>query len=146
MKQSRLASLPNQPSGQFAGHLNILSISDLLQLLNTTKQSGILTIRNNNNESASVSIHSGEILDAKFRKQFGEYAVYEALSLTGGHFEFLQGVPPVPENPVKKPTLNLLLNGCRMLDEIGEPAKDGVSSRTGSKGNALISESTAPLF
>jgi hypothetical protein len=32
-------------------------------------------------------------------------------------FEFVHGNPPLPGDPVKKPTLTLLLDGCRLLDE-----------------------------
>ena len=113
---------PKQPKassgvGHFAGQLNILSITDLIQLLNATRQSGLLSIVDATGETALISFHRGEILQAQYRNLQGEDAVYEVLTSSEGHFEFVQGKPPVPAEPLKIPTLTLLLDGCRIMDE-----------------------------
>ena len=105
--------------GHFAGQLNILSITDLIQLLNSTRQSGALTITHPERDAAVLYLHQGEILQASWRDDTGESAVYEVLGMIEGHFEFTQGNPPIPGNPLQIPTLTLLLDGCRIMDEGG---------------------------
>ena len=108
---------PRAPSGHFTGQLNILSISDLIQLLNSTKQSGLLKVVDDGNQGAVVAFHHGEIVQADYCGVRGEDAVYMLLTQTEGQFEFIQGAPPPPQDPVRKATVTLLLDGCRLLDE-----------------------------
>lgn len=103
--------------GRFAGQLNILSITDLIQLLNSTKQNGTLTLADNLDRPAQIAIHQGEILSATYCGLCGEEAVFLILALKDGQFEFARGNPPIPPAPMKKATLSLLLDGCRILDE-----------------------------
>lgn len=111
--------------GHFAGRLDILSVSDLVQLLNATRQSGILTIVDEDRHSALLSIHRGEILQAQYRDHRGPEAVYALLRRREGQFEFIQGAPAIPARPMQIPTLALLLDGCRMVDEDAGPGGDG---------------------
>lgn len=117
LAESRADPFGTPIAGQFTGQLNILSVSDLVQLLNATRQSGILTILDQDRQSALLSIHAGEVLQAQYRDIRGAEAVFELLGLTEGQFEFIQGCPPVPSRPIQVSTLTLLLDGCRMLDE-----------------------------
>ena len=103
--------------GRFAGQLNILSITDLIQLLNSTRQNGTLTLADNKDRHAQIAIHQGEILSASYCGLTGEDAVFLILTLKDGQFEFARGNPPIPPEPLKKATLSLLLDGCRILDE-----------------------------
>jgi hypothetical protein len=107
----------SESPGRFAGQLNILSITDLIQLLNSTRQNGTLTLEDNMDRTARIAIHQGEILSATYCGLSGEEAVFLILSLKDGHFEFARGNPPIPPAPLKKATLSLLLDGCRILDE-----------------------------
>ncbi len=105
-------------SGHFSGKLEILRITDLIQLLNSTGQNGLLTVRDAHRHVAEISFLNGEICRARYQHWQGESAVHAVLAhATRGEFEFVQGQPPRCDNPIAKPTLTLLLDGCRLLDE-----------------------------
>lgn len=105
-------------AGHFSGKLEILRITDLIQLLNATGQNGMLTVRDAQHHVAELSFQNGEIRRARYQAWQGEKAVHAVLAqATRGEFEFVQGQPPHCENPILKPTLTLLLDGCRLLDE-----------------------------
>lgn len=105
-------------AGHFSGKLEILRITDLIQLLNSTNQNGMLTVRDAQHHVAELSFQNGEIRRARYQSWQGEKAVHAVLArATRGEFEFVQGQPPHCDNPIAKPTLTLLLDGCRLLDE-----------------------------
>jgi hypothetical protein len=117
MMQSHAELSAAPAAGHFAGQLHILNVTDLIQLLNATRQSGILTIVDAERHSAMLAIHRGEILQAQYREFRGAEAVYALLARTDGQFEFIHGAPPIPSRPMQIPTLTLLLEGCRIMDE-----------------------------
>lgn len=109
--------LDKQRIGHFCGQLEILLITDLIQLLNSTHQSGILTIRDTFNHVAEVAFAEGEIRTARYKELEGEEAIYGLLDTEQGDFEFVQGTPPSTGRQIKKQTLSLLFEACQLLDD-----------------------------
>ncbi len=95
----------------------MVPLTDVVQLLNSTRQSGILTIQDIENRRAKLVFSEGEILAATYGGEFAEQAVYKALAIREGSFDFLPGQPPSSLSPIQKKTISLLLEGCRLVDE-----------------------------
>jgi pSer/pThr/pTyr-binding forkhead associated (FHA) protein len=131
-----------------AGSLKTLSIVDLIQLLNTTRQSGLLTISGEGSAPSDLVFVEGEIVQAYFAGLTGEEAVYAALRKNIGNFEFTKTAPRHLQNrlraqpaggnvkeeralpgdhKIQRKTISLLIEACRLLDEAGGP---GDSSAT----------------
>lgn len=106
-----------QPKGQFSGLLHALGVADLIQLLNSTLQSGVLTVADVSGRSGKLILIQGEVVEAEFGDLKSEEAVYTMLALTEGSFEFAQGTPPAPASPITRKTVSLLLEGLRLFDE-----------------------------
>ncbi len=122
-----LVSNASRHSGHLAGSLEIFSVIDVIQLLNATRQNGILRITDSHRRGASLVFADGEIIAATYGKLAGEEAVIAVVPLHEGHFDFMPGPPPKTPIPIPKKTLTLLLEGCRRLDE-ERPAQE--SGRT----------------
>lgn len=106
-----------QPKGHFSGLLHALGVADLIQLLNSTLQSGMLTVKDVGQRAGKLILIQGEVAEAEFGDLKGEEAVYAMLSLTEGDFEFAQGTPTPPKSPISRKTVSLLLEGLRLFDE-----------------------------
>ena len=107
-------------SGHFSGKLEILRMTDLVQLLNSTRQNGVLTIRDPSKHVAEIAFVDGEIQTARYKQLQGEEAVYGLLDNVNGDFEFVQGSPPSGGQTIQKQTLSMLLEGCRLLEGSGD--------------------------
>ena len=107
--------------GHFSGLLSILRITDLIQMLNSTTQSGTLWIRDPDGTNGEISFSHGEILQARYGTHTAETAIYEVLKDHAGEFEFVQGHPPAPPHPIAMSTMSMLLEGVRLLDEQASP-------------------------
>ena len=104
------------PKSHFAGILRALRLTDLIQLLNATMQSGMLTIHDGRNNEGHIRLNQGEIDTSEFMDKKGDEAVFAMLALKEGEFEFAQGDPIAGKVPEKR-TMSLLLEGCRLADE-----------------------------
>lgn len=104
-------------TGHFSGLLKVVPVTDLVQLLNSTRQSGILTIQDEQNTRAKVIFAEGEIVAATYGSKMAEDAAYAVLGVRDGRFDFMPGPPPETPSPIRKKTLSLLLEGCRRIDE-----------------------------
>jgi pSer/pThr/pTyr-binding forkhead associated (FHA) protein len=135
----------------FAGSLKTLSIADLIQLLNSTRQSGLLTISGEGSSSSDLVFVDGEIVQAHYEGLAGEEAVYAALRNRVGNFEFTKTAPrslqgriraqpagggvaaggeaEAGDQTIRRRTLSLLLEGCRQLDESGAPPDPSAPAR-----------------
>lgn len=114
-----------QKQSHFSGLLRALRIPDLIQLLNGTQQTGMLTIEDLDGEPGRVYFADGEIISARYRSKTDEEAVYALVTIKDGHFEFLNENTPPPPKTIHNRTMPLLLEACRRADEgIVDPRSD----------------------
>jgi hypothetical protein len=83
-------------------------------------------------DKAELRFKQGELIGAVVGERSGEEAVYEVLGWSEGHFSFAPG-DPGPGEPLGSGFSQLLLEGCRLLDERNrvdtrEPADFGRST------------------
>lgn len=114
---SGLKTEPGRQKGAITGLLSILSVTDMIQLVNFTTQSGFMTVRTPDLDIAELVFLEGEIVQARFDGKTGAEAVYAVLGVRSGEFEFVQGNPPAARDPIKDKTVTLLLEGSRLMDE-----------------------------
>ena len=125
---SGLKTEPGRKSGSISGLLSILSVTDIIQLVNFTTQSGVLSVRTPDLQVAEMVFCDGEIVQARYIGKSGVSAVFSSIGITSGEFEFVQGDPPVPEDCIQENTVSLLLEGSRLLDEAAVPGNLSTSS------------------
>ncbi len=102
----------------FSGYLNIISIADVLQLIEASKKSGTLAVTNADGvETGSVDVLEGAIVAARCGDRSGDAAVYEIMKQGGAAFYFRQGRPERKDGQITKSTMGLLLEGSRLMDE-----------------------------
>lgn len=113
----------------FSGLLNIISISDVIQLINASQKSGTLEIRKFPFRLiASLVFDKGEIIDASCNNVIGVEAVHETIRARGEEFHFEQGRVTEPKQRIQQKTMAMLMEGCRLLDEEVLPAEsEGLS-------------------
>lgn len=113
----RPSAKPEGLQSHFTGLLRALRIADLIQLLNATLQTGALVIQDPQRSVGRVHFNKGEIVSASYGDKTAEEAVYSLLRVRDGNFEFVQENLPTPEQTIKRSTMSLLLEGCRLADE-----------------------------
>lgn len=112
----------------FSGYLNIVSISDVLQLIEASKKSGTLTVTNAEGaETAAVDVLDGAVVAARCGELIGDAAVYEMIRRGGAAFFFRQGRPERRDAQITQSTMGLLLEASRRLDEERSPGEDASS-------------------
>lgn len=117
MQTSRRDRTPEPEQSHFSGQLETLKVVDLIQLINSTGQSGQLNLRDNEGKRASLSFVSGEIVAAEHGTNSREKAVYSVLGMKHGEFDFIRGQQKKPETPIQSKTLVMLFEGCQLIDE-----------------------------
>ena len=104
----------------FAGSLNILDITDLLQLIEAIGKSGLLTVSDAAESTVGeASFEAGRIVTAACAHFTGEAAVYEILRRGGTSFHFHEGPAEERDPSIQKNVTQLLLEGMRSIDEEG---------------------------
>ncbi len=123
-----------KPKGKLEGSLSTLGVTDIVQLLNSTQQNGVLTIADSKQKSSTFVFRDGEIVQAAFEDKTGEDAVFAVMRVREGRFEFTKTEPvnslerprPQPgdkartenfEKQILRKTQSLLLEGARLMDE-----------------------------
>lgn len=116
------------------GPLSTLSVSDLIQMLNATLQSGVLTVTDGKEATATFVLQDGEVAQAAYEGKSGEEAFFSAMRIREGRFEFTKTEPPdrsraesdspqdksktaTFEKQILRRTQSLLLEGARLMDE-----------------------------
>jgi hypothetical protein len=115
IKNITFESMKESPA--IAGDLSHLCSIELFQLLESSRKTGCLKMETLEG-TGSFYIQNGEILTGQFNFLQGEKAVYEALRCTSGNFEFQARMEILEEPQIKIPTTALLMEGCRLLDEL----------------------------
>ena len=98
-----------------SGKLSDFKLVEIIQLININLKSGILTVYHNFIDGQIV-FDNGEITFALVQDLTGEQAVHEMVSWTSGAFVFEKDIIETEKN-VTKPTMQLILDCCQLLDE-----------------------------
>ena len=102
----------------FSGMLHIISVPDVMQLIDAARKSGRLTIYDDRQQIvAEVGFLEGRVVSARCGTTSGEGAVYELLQRGGASFLFRQGRDAEKDPSISRSTMSLLLEGSRVLDE-----------------------------
>ena len=101
----------------FSGLLRALRIPDLIQMLNSTMQTGTLMIMDTNGQTGRTLFMKGEIIAAQYKDKREEDAVYALVGVPDGQFEFITETAPTWARSIETRTITLLLEACRRLDE-----------------------------
>jgi predicted HAD superfamily Cof-like phosphohydrolase len=128
-----------EASPVMAGSLRSTSMASLLQFLHAEKKTGRLVIHSDRGaEQASLIIRNGTIEDARSGRRRGEEALSPVLAMTEGSFSLSGTLPEKFKKTVHQPTMALLLDQSRILDEQisrpGKPEAPPPSERPGSPG------------
>jgi len=102
----------------FSGSLASFSLLDLIQFLNSTKETGDLQIRDDGGEErAEVYFDKGEIIDAVFGKKHGVAAIFSLVKNTEGNFAFFRKKVSEAKRTIEMPTMSLMLEASKNMDE-----------------------------
>ena len=115
--QSELAALYSKA---LTGSLDRFSISEVIQFLNSIRETGILDIVDDRVSAVHrLMVDGGEIIDAYNGDKRGEEAVKEIMQCEEGSFTFIRGDLPSNERVINKPTMTLLMELFQEKDESG---------------------------
>ena len=96
------------------GRLEIIGMPGLLQMCGLGRLTGVLSV-GSGGRPAVVRFREGEVVSAAAGGPTAADAIYELLSWTEGNFSFAPG--EVEGDPLQPALTELLLEGCRRLDE-----------------------------
>jgi CheY-like chemotaxis protein len=97
------------------GRIELIGVPSLLQMCHLGSLSGVLSV-GSGRRKAELRFRGGEIVGVLVDGLQGEEALYDLLSWSEGHFSFAPG-DPGPGQPMGESFSQLLLEGCRRLDE-----------------------------
>ena len=110
------------------GNIEVVGAAGVLQMWHQGRLSGVCTVRSGT-QLFEARFRDGEIVYAGMGDRSGALAVYSFLGWTRGLFRFAPGDVESGE-PIGETFDQLLLEGCRLLDErrlAGEPPADGAA-------------------
>jgi len=97
------------------GQLKYFKLVEILQMLNMNQKTGTLTTFYDFSDG-QIIFKNGEITFAVFENLTGEKAVQQMVTFKQGSFIFKKDVEETTSNIIK-PTMQLILDCCQMLDE-----------------------------
>ncbi len=124
--QAAIDRLLSQPSG-FSGAIKLPMLPDLIQLCALARATGSLRIQRGS-DAGAIWLVEGDVVHAECRDMRGTAAVYALLEWQGGTFAMRAGELP-PETSISISWQELLIEGCRLLDEaraLATPATDAL--------------------
>lgn len=102
----------------FSGSLESFSLLDLVQFLNSTRETGDLHILDDAGEKkAELFFAKGEIIDAAFGKMRGVAAIFALVKKSKGSFAFFRKKESEAKRTIEMPTMTLLLEASKNMDE-----------------------------
>jgi DNA-binding response OmpR family regulator len=113
------------------GGIELIGVPGMLQMCHLGRFTGICEVRSGM-QRVQITFRDGQVVAAETNRARGAEAVYELLSWTRGHFEFLPGDPGEGE-PLGESFDHLLLEGCRRLDEQRRDTGPGAEDAVGFK-------------
>ncbi|MGD9873569.1 MAG: DUF4388 domain-containing protein [Kiritimatiellia bacterium] len=103
----------------FSGSLESFSLLDLIQFLNSTKETGDLHILDDAGEkSAELFFSKGEIIDAVQGKARGVAAIFSLVKNAKGSFALYRKKESGAKRTIEMPTMTLLLEASKNMDEV----------------------------
>ena len=102
----------------FSGAVSLLAITDLVQMHALARFTGTLKIKSRSQQTATLWFEAGAVVHAACGDLEGEEAAYAVLAWEAGMFE----TTPrrlAPHRTITHTWQQLLLEGCRLLDESG---------------------------
>jgi two-component system cell cycle response regulator len=97
------------------GDIEVIGPAGVLQMFHLSRLSGACQIRQGD-QQIEIHFREGEVVGARGGNTAGADAVFAFLAWTSGRFEFTPG-DPGPGQPLDQSFSELLLEGCRRLDE-----------------------------
>ena len=102
----------------FSGQLNIIALPELIQFIDSSGKTGRLDLLlTDTGALATLDFEAGRVVFAACGDLRGDTAVFEVLRLGGRSFTFRQDVALEQDTTLTQPTMSLLLEGLRHLDE-----------------------------
>ena len=102
---------------RFSGSLSEMSVVDLLQTIDVSRKSGVLTLVAGDGQEGMISFDSGAVINAIVEDLRGEDAIYRQLLWREGTFDLEFRRVSLSERTVHRTTQALLMEGMRRLDE-----------------------------
>ena len=102
---------------RFSGSLSEMSVVDLLQTIDISRKSGVLTLVAADGQEGMISFDSGAVINASVEDLRGEDAIYRQLLWREGTFDLEFRQVSLSERTVHRTTQALLMEGMRRLDE-----------------------------
>ncbi|MGB3049665.1 MAG: DUF4388 domain-containing protein [Polyangiales bacterium] len=112
-----LAHRSSDSRTRFSGSLSEMSVVDLLQTIDVSRKSGVLTLVADDGQEGMISFDSGAVINATVENLVGEDAVYRHLLWREGTFDLEFRRVSLSERTVHRTTQALLMEGMRRLDE-----------------------------
>jgi len=103
--------------GELMGSIESMPFADVIQLLHVTQKTGVLGLRDGD-LSGGLYFRGGEVSHAWVGEQKGEEAFYKMATWKKARFGF-NGVARKEEQSIEQPTMTLLMEAMRRLDEEG---------------------------
>ena len=112
-----LAHKSSDARTRFSGSLSEMSVVDLLQTIDVSRKSGVLTLVSADGQAGMISFDSGAVINATVEDLAGEDAVYRHLLWRDGTFDLEFRRVSLSERTVHRTTQALLMEGMHRLDE-----------------------------
>jgi pSer/pThr/pTyr-binding forkhead associated (FHA) protein len=113
------ASRQSTSGRPMSGVIEEIPLPDLLQLLSTSRKSGVLTVVNTS-QTGKIYLRKGQLYFAAINDDFNvspQKAIYRMLTWTTGTFELEPSVEMQVMEELQESTEALLMEGVRQLDE-----------------------------
>jgi PleD family two-component response regulator len=99
-----------------SGSLEEMGFMETIQILANREKDALISLQDQENNSAEVYLHRGEIIHAGCGELQGETAIYKLLTWKSGFFQ-VKTPEQLPERNVFGSTEAIMLEGCRLMDE-----------------------------
>ncbi len=116
-RRAGLARKSSEARTRFSGSLSEMSVVDLLQTIDVSRKSGVLTLVSTDGQEGMISFDSGAVINATVDDLIGEDAIYRHLLWHDGTFDLEFRRVSLSERTVHRTTQALLMEGMRRLDE-----------------------------
>lgn len=123
----------SKSGGSFEGDLSVLALADLIQMLHSAGQSGVLYLEPEGvgRPGFELAIAEGHLVAATGGGTSAEAAFFESLKLKSGHFRFASGAQnQIADGQITQATMTLLLEGFQRIDEAVSDTTSAEDSET----------------